>query len=148
MSKKNQISYETTLMVKNCCLCLHMQRAARSIARTFDNELRSLNITNGQFSLLMSLNRPVAPAMKSVAELLAMDRTTLTAALKSLESRGLIKTKRDAKDKRSRLLFLTSAGRKVLAKALPIWVSTHADIEKVLGASESERLRQSLRSFA
>ena len=43
--------------------------------------LRPLDLTNGQFSLLMSLNRPQPAPMKSVASLLAMDRTTLTAAL-------------------------------------------------------------------
>ena len=37
-----------------------------------------LGLTNGQFSLLMSLNRPKAPSIGGVAALLAMDRTTLT----------------------------------------------------------------------
>ncbi|MBA5760426.1 MarR family transcriptional regulator, partial [Escherichia coli] len=68
----------------------HMQRAARNLARIFDDALRPLDLTNGQFSLLMSLNRPKPAPMKSVASLLAMDRTTLTAALKPLERRGLV----------------------------------------------------------
>src|SRR3979409_1860839 len=82
MSKAANVPYETTLRVRDNCLCLHMQRAARALARRFDEALRPLALTNGQFSLLMSLNRPVPPSMGSVASLLAMDRTTLTAALK------------------------------------------------------------------
>jgi hypothetical protein len=49
--------YETTLLVRDCCLCLHVQRAARALARRFDDAFRPLDLTNGQFSLLMSLNR-------------------------------------------------------------------------------------------
>lgn len=144
MSKKITLSYQTTLMVKDTCLCLYIQRAARSIARVFDDALRPIGLTNGQFSMLMSLNRPSPPAMKDVAELLAMDRTTLTAALKALELHKLVKTERDAKDKRNRLLILTSQGKRVLAKALPIWVSTHAQIERMMPAGDVEHLRKSL----
>ena len=92
MSKHEETSvpYQTTIKVRDTCLCLHIQRAARAVARRFDIALRPLGLTNGQFSLLMSLNRPKPPAMASVAALLAMDRTTLTANLKPLERRGLV----------------------------------------------------------
>src|SRR5215475_7422678 len=85
-----EVPYETTLLVRDACLCLHVQRAARALARRFDEALRPLGLTNGQFSLMMSLNRPEPPSMGSVATLLAMDRTTLTAALKPLERRRLV----------------------------------------------------------
>src|ERR1700733_2686081 len=91
MSRTASVPFETTLRVRDSCLCLHVQRAARALARRFDEALRPLGLTNGQFSLLMSLNRPKPPAMSAVASLLAMDRTTLTAALKVLERRGLVK---------------------------------------------------------
>ncbi len=84
MSTVANPSFETTLRVRDTCLCLHMQRAARALARRFDDALRPLGLTNGQFSLMMSLNRPEPPGMAAVASLLAMDRTTLTAALKPL----------------------------------------------------------------
>src|SRR3954454_18192864 len=99
MSRIMEPPYKTTLMVRDCCLCLHVQRAARALARRFDEELRPFELTNGQFSLLMSLNRPEPPAMGPVASLLAMDRTTLTAALKPLERRGLLKIKSDPNDR-------------------------------------------------
>ncbi len=85
VSRFQNVSFATTLRVRDSCLCLHVQRAARALARRFDEALRPVGLTNGQFSLLMALNRPDAPAMAVVAELLAMDRTTLTAALKPLE---------------------------------------------------------------
>src|SRR5882762_10629667 len=103
MSKSADIPFATTLLVRDNCLCLHVQRAARALARRFDEALRPLGLTNGQFSLMMSLNRPAPPGMGSVAALLAMDRTTLTAALKPLERRGLIAVAPDPADRRTRL---------------------------------------------
>ncbi len=131
------VTYETTLHVRDNCLCLAAQRAARALARTFDAAFRQLNLTNGQFSLLMSLNRPMPPSITSVADLLAMDRTTLTAALKPLERRGLVKVLVDPDDRRGRLLKLTAAGSKLLAAAVPIWKREHRRIEAELAAVEA-----------
>src|SRR5271154_5593291 len=98
MSRAKSVPFETTLRVRDCCLCLHVQRAARALARRFDEALRPIGLTNGQFSLLMSLNRPEPAGIAAVAGLLAMDRTTLNAALKPLERRGLVSVDRDASD--------------------------------------------------
>jgi DNA-binding MarR family transcriptional regulator len=57
-------------------------------------------LTRGQFSLLMSLNRSDAPDMTAVAALLAMDRTTLTPAIKPLRRRRLVAIRPDAADRR------------------------------------------------
>jgi DNA-binding MarR family transcriptional regulator len=140
-------SFETTILVRDSCLCLHVQRAARALARRFDDALRPLGLTNGQFSLLMSLNRPDPPGMSAVASLLAMDRTTLTAALKPLQRRGLLKVTPDPKDRRGRLLTLTAKGRKLLARAVPVWKSTHLAVESQLGKGEPDRLRKTLRAL-
>ncbi len=135
----SDISFETTLLVRDTCLCLAVQRAARGLARRFDEALRPLDLTNGQFSLLMSLNRPHPPGIGAVADLLAMDRTTLTAAIKPLERRGLMTIRVDPKDRRGRLLALTQDGRRLLAAAVPIWRQHHATLEKVLKAPDDLR---------
>lgn len=148
MSSANLLPYETTLLVRDCCLCLHVQRAARSLARRFDEALRPFDLTNGQFSLLMSLNRPDPPPMGPVASLLAMDRTTLTAALKPLERRGLVKVSPDPSDRRSRILILTARGRNLLARAFPIWQSTHDEVDQLISAGNPETLRRTLRALS
>jgi DNA-binding MarR family transcriptional regulator len=136
------VPFETTLLVRDTCLCLAAQQAARSLARRFDDAFRPLNLTNGQFSLLMALNRPKPPAIAPLAEFLAMDRTTLTAALKPLERRGLITVSVDPDDRRGRLLRLTARGRSLLAKALPIWKAHHAVLDQQVGPAD--RLRRDL----
>jgi DNA-binding MarR family transcriptional regulator len=145
MSNDDYLPFEATPVVRDCCLCLHAQRAARALARRFDEALRTLDLTNGQFSLLMSLNRPVPPNLGSVANLLAMDRTTLTAALKVLERRGLVKVAVDKEDRRNRLLRIAPAGRRLLNRAFPIWRKAHAALEKEIAAPEPDTLRAVLR---
>jgi DNA-binding MarR family transcriptional regulator len=125
-----------------------VQRAARGLARRFDDVFRPLGLTHGQFSLLMSLNRPEPPTLGSVAALLAMDRTTLTAALKPLERRRLVKVSVDAEDKRSRRLAITAAGRALLARAFPLWMQTHADIECLIPRGSADDLRAGLQALS
>ena len=138
------VPFETTLRVRDYCLCLHVQRAARALARRFDEALRPLELTNGQFSLMMSLNRPEPPGMGPVASLLGMDRTTLTAALKPLQRRGLIKLTVDPSDQRGRRASLTRKGATLLAKAVPVWERTSLEVEALLEDGDSDRLRRSL----
>jgi DNA-binding MarR family transcriptional regulator len=142
------VAFAITLEVRDTCLCLHLQRAARAVGRRFDEALRPLGLTNGQFSLLMSLNRPQPPTIGSVATLLAMDRTTLTAALKPLERRGLVKVTIDPEDRRSRRLGLTANGRGLLANAVPVWRREHAVIDLLLAGEDPERLRTDLRALS
>lgn len=147
MSKADQIPFETTLHVRDHCLCLAAQRAGRVLARRFDEALRPVGLTNGQFSLMMSLNRPGPTPMAPVASLLAMDRTTLTANLKPLMRRGLVRTEVDPDDRRGRLLGLTDAGRSLLAAATPIWERTHAEIDALLSATDADALRAGLKAL-
>jgi DNA-binding MarR family transcriptional regulator len=148
VSSEQHLPFAITIEVRDSCLCLHLQRAARAVARRFDAALRPLNLTNGQFSLLMSLNRADPASIGSVSALLAMDRTTLTANLKPLERRGLVKVSIDDGDKRSRRLKLTPAGRALLVAAVPIWKQTHALVENLLARANSEELRVDLRALS
>lgn len=148
MSNRIDVPFSVTRQVRDTCLCLHLQSAARVVARHFDEALRPLGLTNGQFSLLMSLNRPEPPSIGNVSAVLAVDRTTLTANLKPLEHRGLLTVTIDKADKRSRRLTLTPAGRTLLAKAYPVWKRTHAEIERLLTRSDPDDLRADLRALS
>lgn len=144
MSNDELLPLRVTHEIRDTCLCLHAQRAARALARRFDEAFRPLGLTNGQFSLLASLNRPRPPVMGEVADLLAMDRTTLTAALKSLTRRGLVEVRPDEADRRSRRLVLTPAGKALLKKAYPVWKAEHAALDADLAPSDPHRLRADL----
>ncbi|MEP2830271.1 MarR family transcriptional regulator [Parvibaculum sp.] len=147
MTKKQTALQEATAHIRDHCLCLHAQRAARALARRFDDALRPHGITSGQFSLLNVLNRPDPVSMGPVAKFLAMDRSTLTANLKPLERNGLIAVEVDPEDRRGRKLSLTPEGRKVLRAAMTVWKSEHEALEKEIGV-DADLLRTGLRAIA
>jgi DNA-binding MarR family transcriptional regulator len=148
MSDRDRLPVAITHHVRDTCLCLHVQRAARAVARRFDEALRPLGLTSGQFSLLMSLNRDQAASIGEVSALLAMDRTTLNGNLKPLERRRLLSVSVDDADRRSRRLALTPAGRALLVRALPAWQRTQAATEALLGRSSPRALRADLRKLS
>ncbi len=148
MSKRSGVPIAVTGRVRDACLCLHVRRAARAVTRRYDAALRPLDLTSGQFSLMMSLNRAEAASMGVVSALLAMDRTTLTANLKPLERRGLLKVTVDPDDKRGRRLMLTAAGRALLVAAVPVWKRAHAATERLLARSNPDHLRADLRALS
>ena len=146
-SSSTDLPFTSTLHVRDTCICLHLQRAARTVARRFDDALRPAGLTNGQFSLLMSLNRPEPPLMRDVASLLAMDRTTLTAMLKPLARRGLLAIAEDKEDRRGRRLHLLPEGRELLIKALPLWTEEEKLVETEILQSDPATFRETLRSI-
>jgi DNA-binding MarR family transcriptional regulator len=128
-------------------LFFQIQRAARALARRFDSELRPLSLTNGQFILLVLLNRLEPSGMAELASLLVMDRTTLTAALKTLERRDLVKIVNDPTDHRVRRIRLTRRGGALIMTSSPIWKRTSLEIESRLEGQISISSDRSCRLF-
>ncbi len=143
-SAPTAVPLDTTLRVRDTCLCLHAQRAARVLARRFDEALRPVGLTNNQFSLLNALNGARPATQGSVAALLGTDRTTLTAALKPLVRQGLARVVADPDDRRVRRIALAAEGHARLAAALPLWAGAHAALEAELGPAQIGRMRDDL----
>lgn len=148
MSSSSPLPFQTTAHIRDHCLCLHAQRAARVLARRFDDALRPVGLTNTQFSLLNALNRPSPATIGDVARLLGADRTTLTAALKPLARDGLTISRPDPKDARIRRIALTPAGHARLNAALPIWTDMHGEVEAALTEGQPDQLRRGLAAVA
>lgn len=127
------------------CYCLNAQRAARRLARLYDDGLRPFDLSHGQFSLLMLVAGHQPVSVGQMASELVMDRTTVTAAVKPLERRGLLHTAASAVDQRQRLLTLTPAGRALLVKASAAWRGLQ---ERVQSSRPREALRADLRRLA
>lgn len=147
------LSFAATAQVRDTCLCLHTQRAARVLARRFDEVLRPVGLTNGQFSLLNGLNRPSPASISDLSVLLGADRTTLTAALKPLVRQGLATISVEAGDRRGRRVALTPLGHARLAAALPLWIAAHGRLEMELALADPvdanpARLRRDLKTLA
>ena len=134
----------TVLHIRDTCLCLATQRAARKLARRFDRVFAPLGVTNGQFSMLVALSGQWKPRLGELAEFLAMDATTMTAAAKTLEKRGLLSLISDENDARARRPVLTEAGRTIIAQAVPLWHSEHAKLAGEVTATDAAALAKIL----
>src|SRR5262245_40311433 len=146
MPAMNTLSYETTRMVGDSCLCLRIQRASRAIARQFDAALRPLGLTSSQFSLLMMLNRPKLLSVGGLAECLAMDRTTTTANLKPLERRGLLTVRRDERDSRMKQVGLTDKGRALVVRGVSRWQAANDTARASVKSADLPALYSNLES--
>lgn len=131
--------------IRDRCLCLATQRAARRLARRFDRLFAPLGLTNGQFSLMVALSGNWNPRLRELADFLAVDPTTLTAAVKTLRRGGFVELIGDAGDARVRRPRLTDAGRAVLLEAVPLWRAEHARLDAELGAQEASEAARLLR---
>jgi DNA-binding MarR family transcriptional regulator len=123
------------------CVCLGLKRSARAVARRYDEALRPLELNNGQFAVLTSVAGLPGTGMQALAEHLAMDRTTLTAALKPLQRRGLLEVAVSTADARGREIVLTEPGRALLARAMAVWAKLQQELTAELGPRDAGTLR-------
>ncbi|MBB3931242.1 DNA-binding MarR family transcriptional regulator [Kaistia hirudinis] len=142
----------TVLEIRDRCLCLAAQRAARRLARRFDRLFAPLGLTNGQFSLLVALSGGWKPRLGELADFLAMDPTTVTASVKTLRRGGFVELMSDTEDARVRRPKLTDAGRAILQEAVPMWRAEHArvdaELDAELGAEAARDAARLLRALA
>jgi DNA-binding MarR family transcriptional regulator len=121
------------------CACANLRRAARSITRLYNRELRPENIEVTQFTLLMALDRTGDIPQGKLGRLVGLDSTTLTRMLKPLNQHGWIQ-EREGDDRRVRIIRLTTAGRAKLQRGLPHWKRAQARIENTLGEPSMKKL--------
>jgi DNA-binding MarR family transcriptional regulator len=113
-------------------ICFLIQRTARVVARRFDYALRPCGLTHGQFILLGHISQSEVSTMTSLASLLAMDRTTLTAALKNLKLNGCVRIETRISDGRIKQITVTSLGRGLLKRAARVWDRSSMEIASSL----------------
>jgi DNA-binding MarR family transcriptional regulator len=142
-----RIPLEVIHEVRDRCLCLATQRAARLLARRFDRVFAPLGLTNGQFSLMVALSGPWSPKLGELAGFLAMDSATMTAAARALQKRGLLEISADRNDARARRPRLTEAGRDLVARAVPLWRQEHARLDADMSGVDTGSLAGLLRQL-
>jgi DNA-binding MarR family transcriptional regulator len=121
------------------CACFKVRKAARAITKLYEDVLRPSGLRATQFSLLMATRVMGPVTVVRLAQVMVMDRTTLTRNLQILEKRGLIMIK-PGEDRREREVTLTAAGMEVLTKAVPLWEEAQERVQKGLGEERLQNL--------
>lgn len=124
------------------CLCLAARRSSRTITREFDRALRGHGLRATQFTLLSALHLAGPQPIGDLAELLSVDRTTLTRNLAVAEQHGLVTLHADPDDARSRIASITPKGTRALTAALPAWQVTQQRLTEEIGDEAAASLRK------
>ena len=114
-------------------MCHKTRMAARAITRSYDDALRPMGLRATQVSVLAAVGARGALSIKSLADSMEMDRTTLTRNLRPLEEKGYVALAPEGRH-RSRMLKLTAAGQGALEEALPLWEQAQGAIRRRLGS--------------
>ena len=114
------------------CTCNTLRKATRAVTQFYDDALKPAGLRATQFSLLATVAAMESATMSVIAEVMVMDRTTLTRNLKPLAKRGLLEIVA-GEDRRERRIALTEKGAKALIAAEPLWRQAQAKIAGSLG---------------
>jgi DNA-binding MarR family transcriptional regulator len=125
------------------CVCFHLRKTARTITQLYDHILAPTGLRGTQFTLLRLIGRTGGLSFSALAEVLGMDRTTLTRNLRPLERDKLVRTG-PGTDRRVRIVSLTPRGERKVAEAEPLWATAHRRVTDALGPETWGRLQRDL----
>ena len=140
------VKKDTKSVLKQCqeigqtCAVFNLRKAARTVTQLYEEAMKPSGILPTQFTLLVATRVRGPITISSMAEVLVMDRTTLTRNLKPLEREGLLSVSPGKDDQRAREVSLTSKGLKQLKQALPLWNEAQRKIRQSLGTSRLDQL--------
>ena len=121
------------------CLCFAVRRAARLITQRYDAHLRPVGLRGTQFTMLAVLTGTGAQPLNRLADVLGMERTTLTRNLRPLLARGYVEVE-PGEDRRVRTIAVTRRGTEAAVRALPYWRKAQRELESRLGAPAAKSL--------
>ncbi|MFC9672724.1 MULTISPECIES: MarR family winged helix-turn-helix transcriptional regulator [unclassified Streptomyces] len=126
------------------CNNLALRKAARYLGATYDKALAPTGLRATQFSILQKLSTHEQITISSLAEMIAMDRTTLASNLKPLAREGLVTVEPSPTDRRARIVTLTPDGLARMTAALPYWRTVQSEFEESFGGDKAAQLRAAL----
>lgn len=126
------------------CNNLALRKAARYLGATYDRALAPTGLRATQFSILQKLSTHEQITISSLAEMIAMDRTTLASNLKPLAREGLVTVEPSPTDRRARIVTLTPDGLARMTAALPYWRTVQSEFEESFGGDNAAQLRAAL----
>jgi DNA-binding MarR family transcriptional regulator len=129
------------------CASLNFRRTSRMVTRMYDIAMQESGVRSTQFALLVGIAKLQPVTMGALAQVLMLDRSTLTRSLRLLEKERLIEISKRAA-MRQRFLKLTHSGEKALQRSLPLWRAAHARFVEAVGADYWLKLRSELELIA
>ena len=121
------------------CACANIRRTDRVITQFYDEMLAPSGLNVPQFGLLATLAEAAPVTIHRLAQIMDIDRTTLTRNLEVLAKQHLVRDE-EGEDRRMRLVQLSQEGEQALRRAWPLWQEAQARIERALGRERLDAL--------
>jgi len=137
--RPRKLNFDEINKVSATCLGMHVRLASRVLTQVYDAAFRSVGLVLNQFTLLVAIHQLEPTPIKSLAQELSTDQTTLTRNLKLLENNGLLKIV-PGEDRRIKLVSLTDEGRAILAQAIPLWEQAQTKIMQHFSEQKGQTL--------
>ena len=109
------------------------------MTRFYDDMLAPFGLKATQLTMLGAISISGPTRMSELADMLALDKTTLTRNLRLLQHDGLIEITA-GEDRRVRIVALTRAGTGALERAIPRWREAQRRVVEHLGEARWRRL--------
>ncbi|MEV7324015.1 MarR family winged helix-turn-helix transcriptional regulator [Streptomyces sp. NPDC093970] len=130
----------------DACNNLALRKAARYLSATYDRALSPVGLRATQLSILQKLSAQGEMTISTLADMIAMDRTTMASNLKPLAREGLLVVEPSATDRRARIVSITPDGVSRMKAALPLWREVQAQFEDRFGSEDAARMRTFLQA--
>lgn len=132
--------------IANECPGFQARATARAITRFFNMYFRPLDVTSEQFSLLIGIEAALGITVADLAAKSGVDATTLSRNVQILEKRKLVRGV--GRGRAGKRLELTSTGRSILEKAIPLWREARMKLAVALGENGLLTANRSMRAVA
>ncbi|HHB76523.1 MAG TPA: MarR family transcriptional regulator [Desulfobulbus sp.] len=133
--------------IADSCLLSSLRLVTRAVTKIYDDAMRPLGLRGTQFNLLAATFLMGPVPISKLAEVLVMDRTTLTRNLSLLEKQGMIDIS-PGKDQRTRAATVTDSGKHVLKEAIPLWEKAQQQVTVKLGKNRTKSMLADLKTAA
>jgi len=142
-TSNNARGYALPLQGTEACACSNLRKAARAVTQLFDSALKPAKVRSTQFALLIAVARLAPVPIGRLAQLLVIDRTTLTRSLCLMERHGLVAISHRS-TMRQKFITLSPQGSKALENCLPLWREAQQSFVDQVGKQHWESMRQQL----
>ncbi len=117
-----------------------LQRAAALAATRVDDAVHPFGLSASQYGVLDTLLQRGPTHQQELAEALGRSKAQMTAIIDALEARGVVRRERHAVDRRFISVYLTEAGRVLLAEAAPARTEAVVALMRELSGDQKTRL--------
>jgi DNA-binding MarR family transcriptional regulator len=126
---KSSTSIDT---IAQTCIAVRLRLLNRVVTNLHDNALRPLGLKVSQLNILIVTAKLGLARPAQVCEILQLDTSTLSRNVERMRASGWLEAVAD-EDARAQPFRLTTAGKRIIEKAIPAWEEAQRQASELMG---------------